>query len=66
MTILQALAADLAGVDVAFWSVDEAGARLAREALARYACLRGGGAPTGRLIGALVAESFLWGRSDGN
>jgi hypothetical protein len=66
MTILQGLAADLAGVEVVFWALDEKGVELAAGARRWFESLRGDYAAVGRLLDRLVEEEFQWGVSDGN
>lgn len=66
MTILQALAADLAGVDLVFHGVDHAGASLASEAHARYLSLRSAAEPVPGLRQAIAGMGFSWGEPDGN
>lgn len=66
MTILQALAADLAGVEVVFHTFDGAGESLAMEAWGLYAQVRGHNASTAQMANALAQRAFRWGESDGN
>lgn len=66
MTILQALAADLADVDVVFWAFDTAGVQLAEQAQARYERLRDQHESVGALLERVFREGFLWGVADGN
>lgn len=66
MTILQALAADLAGVELVFHGVDQRGAAAARKAHNEYLMLRSSGSRVSRLLLDLEAEQFEWGESDGN
>jgi hypothetical protein len=66
MTILQALAADLAGIDVIFWAIDKPGIDLAEEAYRSYIRLRSETASVTELLDNLVQQKFLWGVSDGN
>lgn len=66
MPMLQALAAELAGVDVAFHAFDEAGIATAAGALDRYRELRGGTPDTRALLDAIEDQGFRWGVSDGN
>lgn len=68
MPMLQALAADLAAVDIAFHAVDDAGAATAEQAIAEYRRLRAD-APRGEtaaVVDAMVGLGFEWGVSDGN
>jgi len=66
MTILQALAADLADVDVVFYAFDRAGASLAQQARELYEKMRAGAPSVSQLVDALVERGFSWGESDGN
>lgn len=66
MTILQSLAADLAGVDLVFWTVGAEGARLGNTARERYERLRDITRAVPELMDALLEEGFAWGVSDGN
>lgn len=66
MTILQALAADLATVDVVFWAFDKAGVKLAEDARRRYECLRDTTSSVSELLDSLFKQKFRWGVSDGN
>ncbi len=66
MTVIQALAADLAGVELVFHGVDPEGARTAREAHQRYLDLRNGEDRVPQILEALEAQGFRWGQSDGN
>lgn len=66
MTILQCLAADLAGVDLVYHTLDPAGPATAAEARATYERLRDAQAGLPELLDALARARFAWGRSDGN
>jgi hypothetical protein len=66
MTILQALAADLAGVELVFHAVDPRGAALAAEALAVYASILETSPEVPGILAALANKKFCWGVSDGN
>ncbi len=66
MTLLQALAADLAGVDIFFHAVDEAGAALARQALEEYQRLLTAAPSLEQFLGRIDQQAFQWGVSDGN
>jgi hypothetical protein len=66
MTILQALAADLADVDVVFHAFDDAGVALAERARARYERLRASTSTVAQVLDALMEQRFSWGESDGN
>jgi hypothetical protein len=66
MTILQALAADLAGVDMVFWAFGEAGVELAEDARRQYERVRDASASVSQLLDDLVQQEFQWGVSDGN
>ena len=61
MTILQALAADLADVDVVFWALNERGVELARDARGRYEGLRDSTSSVAEVVGCLLGEGFQWG-----
>jgi len=66
MTILQALAGDLAGVDIVFWAFDGAGQSLAAKARAEYEALREASPEVETLLNRLLQRKFTWGVSDGN
>ena len=66
MTILQALAADLAGVDIVFWASDQAGVELVNDARKRYEHLRETTPAVPAFLGHLIHQGFKWGGSDGN
>ena len=66
MTILQALAAELAGVDILFWSTDDPGVLLARKAYTSYREMVAETPSVSRIIALLLEEGFQWGVSDGN
>lgn len=66
MTILQALCADLAEVDMVFWAADTAGVQLAEAAQDQYERLRDQHESVRELLERLCREAFLWGVSDGN
>lgn len=66
MTILQCLAADLAGVEIVFWAFDEPGSKLARDARHWYEKQREGNPTLKSLLDLIVEERFHWGVSDGN
>jgi hypothetical protein len=66
MPMLQAFAAELAGVDVAFHAFDEAGIAMAEGALATYRELRAVTPGTRALLDAIEDQEFEWGVSDGN
>ena len=61
MTILQALAGDLAGVDIVFWAL-----RTAHDAYKLYLQLRDDTASVSKVIDELLRRRFRWGESDGN
>ncbi len=65
MTILQSLAADLAGVDLAFWSVDEEGFDIATRARAKYLQILGRTKATDTFLGQLANCGLEWGLSNG-
>ncbi|MGE3164352.1 MAG: hypothetical protein AB7O52_05575 [Planctomycetota bacterium] len=69
MTLLQILAARLAGVHhLVFHTVDPLGVPVVKEACAHADSLAAGGSPRGKgeLIGAIEAMGLRWGVSDGN
>lgn len=65
MTILQSLAADLAGVDLVFWSTDEEGFDIATRARAMYLQILGRSTTTDTFLTELARAGFAWGRSNG-
>jgi len=66
MTMLQALAADVADVDIVYWAFDEAGVRLANDARKRYERLRESTPSVPNILDDIVRQQFPWGVSDGN
>jgi len=66
MTILQALAADLAGVEAVFWAFGEPGVELAEDARRQYERMRDATSSVSQLLDHLVQQGFQWGVSDGN
>lgn len=66
MTILQALAGELAEVDIVFHSVDATGASLAKEGMRLYKSLRASSSSTSQIVDAIHKQGFVWGESDGN
>jgi hypothetical protein len=66
MTMLQALAADLAEVDLVFHAFDEDGVSLAEEAYERYRRMASSTSSVAEILHALAKEKFQWGESDGN
>jgi hypothetical protein len=66
MTILQSVAADLAGVDTVFWAVDNPGAALAENARQQYERIRNDTPAVSSLLDLLAEQGFRWGVSDGN
>ena len=66
MTILQALAADLAGVDVVFWAFNDAGLRVAQEGCTVYEQERDSTSSVSALVDRIAARKLRWGASDGN
>jgi hypothetical protein len=66
MTILQALAGDLAGVDTVFWAFDEPGPQTAQDAYRLYRRLRDKTASVSHVTSELLRRRFQWGESDGN
>ena len=66
MTILQAMAGDLAGVDIVFWAFDQAGLQTSRDAYQLYLQLRGDTESVSQILDELLQRRFQWGESDGN
>lgn len=66
MTILQALAADLAEVNLAFHAFDDAGFLVATDAYERYTKMLAVTSSVDQILRALAKEEFQWGESDGN
>jgi hypothetical protein len=66
MTILQALAADLAEVDLVFHAAEAAGVTLAGEALEDYARILDVPHEVSRILDEFMSRGFRWGVSDGN
>ena len=66
MTILQAMAGDLAGVDIVFWAFDQAGLQTSRDAYQLYLQLRGDAESVSQILRDLLQRKFQWGESDGN
>jgi hypothetical protein len=66
MSILQALAGDLAGVDIVFWAFDKPGLQTAHDAYELYLRLRDNSAFVSKVINELLRRRFRWGESDGN
>ena len=61
MTILQALAGGLAGVDIVFWAIDKPGLQTARDAYELYLRLRDDTASVSKVINELLRRRFPWG-----
>jgi len=66
MTMLQLLAADLAGVDLLFYGVDDSGVALASDASRRYAAMLDATSSVSDIVRLLTKHKFQWGQSDGN
>jgi hypothetical protein len=66
MTVLQSLAADLAQVDLDFWSFDSQGVEDAKRAREFYLELVTKTQSTKTFLRELEAARFEWGISDGN
>jgi len=66
MTILQSLAADLAGVELVLWAFDDAGIRVVVEGRNCYETLLLSSNEVNAIVRALVDQGFAWGASDGN
>jgi hypothetical protein len=66
MTMLQSLAADLAGVDLEFHAFDEVGVAVAEDAVEQYRRMAGAMPSVPELLRALYDKKYHWGESDGN
>ena len=66
MTMLQALAADLAEVDLIFYATDQAGVSVAKNAYQRYRQMAMATPSVPEILQMLALEKFHWGESDGN
>ena len=66
MTILQALAGDLAGVDIVYWTFDVAGQNQAAKACSAYEALREASSGVESILNQLFQRKYTWGFSDGN
>ena len=66
MTILQALAADLADADLTFHAFDEAGVLVAEDAYDRYTEMVASMSSVDQILRTVTKEKFQWGESDGN
>jgi len=66
MTIVQAVAAESAGVDVVFHAFDEDGITVAQDGYSQYQELRSTAASPHEAIDGLHALGYAWGESDGN
>lgn len=66
MTILQLVAASLAGVELRYWTGDSSGAGVAEDAYEIYDDILNKTGNTQDIINALVEMKFDWGVSDGN
>jgi hypothetical protein len=66
MTLLQFLAAELAGVDLVFWTVTELDLPIAKDACALYRQLRAGASQTDAFIESVAGLELEWGMPDGN
>ncbi len=66
MTVLQALAADLACVHCTFHAFDAAGVAAAEGAQKQYTLLPSQASSTDEIVDALLERRFAWGQSDGN
>jgi hypothetical protein len=65
MTIVQAFAADLAGVELVYHAFNTAGVRVAREALQAYEQLRRTEVKVSAMIDAIEGMGLMWGFSNG-
>ena len=66
MTILQCLAADLAGVDLVFWAFNDPGLQIVCEARAAYSQLIAPSSSADKILHKIREMDFEWGESDGN
>jgi hypothetical protein len=66
MTILQSLAADLAEIDLVFWSFDDHGLRIVENARTVYSRLVASSNSTRDILASIEKMGFEWGESDGN
>jgi hypothetical protein len=66
MTILQALAGDMAGVDVVFHGFDDVGVSIANQAIDNYYHMREETSSVLQLLEMIYHQRFRWGVSDGN
>ena len=66
MTILQSVAASLAGVELRYWAGDSSGADVAEDAYKIYCDILKKSNNTQDIISTLVEMKFDWGVSDGN
>lgn len=66
MTMLQALAGDLADVEIVFWAFDQQGVELFQSAHAHYGRLRDTASSVTDIRDHLLRQKFQWGVSDGN
>lgn len=66
MTIVQAVAAETAGVDIIFHAFDKSGVTVARDAYAQFEEVRSTISTPRDAITALHALRYTWGESDGN
>lgn len=65
MTILQAMAADLADVDIVFW-VGHDGLQHAKDAYEIYKRIRNSTSSVPEILDKILRMKFQWGESDGN
>jgi hypothetical protein len=66
VTILQSLAADLAGIDLVFWAFDDQGLQIVEEARSAYSQLLATNASTEEILHMVGKMDFKWSDSDGN
>lgn len=66
MTIVQLLAAELAGVDLVYYVFDREGSQLAAEAVTIFESFKGQTTSTEGLLELITAQKFEWRESDGN
>jgi hypothetical protein len=66
MTILQLVAASLAGVELRYWAGDSSGVAVAEDAYQIYCDILKNTDSTQEIINTLAKMKFDWGVSDGN
>ncbi|MCL4562395.1 MAG: poly(ADP-ribose) glycohydrolase [Chloroflexi bacterium] len=66
MTLLQALAGDLAEVDIEFWAFNQQGFEVAEEAIRVYENMLQVSFSTSEILEGMLQSKFRWGVPDGN